>query len=677
MVRLATRRRLLLFSAFAMQIGGQRIDYAEAGGPYVPEKPTAPRQAVPSVQTRAPTAASAPMVAPVGAPVAATTAAVTAPAVAVVAPPTTTVTQTTTDLTLIPSAPEAVLQPGLVGEIFDFKTKQRTVAVIDKTVHHWGDLYSALAMKWKGLLYIRSYGRYRFQITCLGAAELRIDGVVILKEDTLSSDKTSFASRPVVMAEGYHDILIGYTELEGQAGFAINYLGPDTAGVLKLIPPGAYFHKQGPCDLRDIVAADSIACGTKDAPRWALASGESCEVRCSWGRYPNGIPGSQSLVTCQNGLLSPADFRCSLRSCALPKVSGAGDKCGEGAFVPHGQRCTPTCMDGFETEMSIPLECRNGTMSGQFSCKPMRSCSAPDPKHIENVGDPVCLHGTSVLHGARCGAGCAPGYEPTVDPICKDGLLEPQAFACRKRAAVLETTQPLLAYQASAAWSTTPLAGPPMLGAAPGPGGAAAGPLVALVAALAVAVVSAGACFCMAYSGTAKKRQSRGVQLSDSRPHSISTDYSGFSASDLEGRNHSDYSSEDDDDSPPPSPPMRPQAQNGRAQASSQKLLEERRLAESRRLEEQKQHAEAERRRASERAKQQREHEHARQQQPTERILGTSVRPLPPSHLMHRIPAHGQHRYAEDKGSDWSDVRAGDRHPRKANHVPWSDIRLS
>ncbi|OLP93154.1 hypothetical protein AK812_SmicGene24967 [Symbiodinium microadriaticum] len=278
MVRLATRRRLLLFGAFAMQIGGQRIDYAEAGGPYVPEKPTAPRQAVPSVQTRAPTAASAPMVAPVGAPVAATTAAVTAPAVAVVAPPTTTVTQTTTDLTLIPSAPEAVLQPGLVGEIFDFKTKQRTVAVIDKTVHHWGDLYSALAMKWKGLLYIRSYGRYRFQITCLGAAELRIDGVVILKEDTLSSDKTSFASRPVVMAEGYHDILIGYTELEGQAGFAINYLGPDTAGVLKLIPPGAYFHKQGPCDLRDIVAADSIACGTKDAPRWALASGESCEA---------------------------------------------------------------------------------------------------------------------------------------------------------------------------------------------------------------------------------------------------------------------------------------------------------------------------------------------------------------------------------------------------------------
>ncbi|OLP93155.1 Sodium-dependent phosphate transport protein 2A [Symbiodinium microadriaticum] len=479
----------------------------------------------------------------------------------------------------------------------------------------------------------------------------------------------------------------------------------------------------------------------------------AAEVRCSWGRYPNGIPGSQSLVTCQNGLLSPADFRCSLRSCALPKVSGAGDKCGEGAFVPHGQRCTPTCMDGFETEMiasdiivtlpvtlaipnglfcafvddadedecnddgqdaalrlaqvqvaerevrsrrvnaserlrmalracrgllpdqppsrvpskysvgerllcldssvsrevavernaearqpgvsevtfsqlhradvhkvrsvslnsarakkaprsarvlpsdmtsqefyehckkhrdladagpnhgdinsqaldhvfgeilsaytprhcnisevvadslskkarvscqqatqegrqvcggfeewrarkavkdvletrhlpavvvhreaalkwalrnveaklafglfrgeattetfylrppiyegltsrfgpewaevarrtpspkllknpsgtltdparSIPLECRNGTMSGQFSCKPMRSCSAPDPKHIENVGDPVCLHGTSVLHGARCGAGCAPGYEPTVDPICKVG----------------------------------------------------------------------------------------------------------------------------------------------------------------------------------------------------------------------------------------------------------------
>eukprot|EP00439_Symbiodinium_sp_Y106_P061005 s1397_g9.t1 len=74
-------------------------------------------------------------------------------------------------------------------------------------------------------------------------------------------------------------------------------------------------------------------------------------VRCSWGRYPNGIPGSQSLVTCQNGLLSPADFRCSLGSCALPKVSHAADKCAEGAFVPDGQRCTPTCMDGFETEI--------------------------------------------------------------------------------------------------------------------------------------------------------------------------------------------------------------------------------------------------------------------------------------------------------------------------------------
>ncbi|CAK9100341.1 unnamed protein product [Durusdinium trenchii] len=149
-------------------------------------------------------------------------------AVPVVPLPTSTVTFTTTPPVLRPVDVGAALEQGLVGELFDFKTKTSTVAVIDHTVHHWGDVYSALAIKWKGFLFIRKPGHYRFQITCLGAAELRIDGAILIKEDALMLARASIPSTTVTLPAGYHSILIGYTELEGQAGFAINYIGPDT-----------------------------------------------------------------------------------------------------------------------------------------------------------------------------------------------------------------------------------------------------------------------------------------------------------------------------------------------------------------------------------------------------------------------------------------------------------------
>eukprot|EP00434_Breviolum_minutum_P035203 symbB.v1.2.031154.t1/scaffold3585.1/size53677/2 len=152
-------------------------------------------------------------------------------------------------------------------------------------------------MKWTGLVFIQQPGVYHFQITCMGAAELRlgegeftlqipanhgpaarIDGSILIKEDTLLTQRASIPSNPVTLPAGHHAILIGYTELEGQAGFAINYIGPDTQNMLKLIPAHALMHEKGPCDLRSILGADNIACGDKDRPRWALSSGESCEA---------------------------------------------------------------------------------------------------------------------------------------------------------------------------------------------------------------------------------------------------------------------------------------------------------------------------------------------------------------------------------------------------------------
>eukprot|EP00913_Durusdinium_trenchii_P033555 g31413.t1 len=187
-------------------------------------------------------------------------------AVPVVPLPTSTVTFTTTPPVLRPVDVGAALEQGLVGELFDFKTKTSTVAVIDHTVHHWGDVYSALAIKWKGFLFIRK-----------PAAELRIDGAILIKEDALMLARASIPSTTVTLPAGYHSILIGYTELEGQAGFAINYIGPDTEDELKLIPAHALLHVRGPCDLRPLVGLDHIACGTADRPRWALGHGESCE----------------------------------------------------------------------------------------------------------------------------------------------------------------------------------------------------------------------------------------------------------------------------------------------------------------------------------------------------------------------------------------------------------------
>ncbi|CAK9097023.1 unnamed protein product [Durusdinium trenchii] len=592
-------------------------------------------------------------------------------AVPVVPLPTSTVTFTTTPPVLRPVDVGAALEQGLVGELFDFKTKTSTVAVIDHTVHHWGDVYSALAIKWKGFLFIRKPGHYRFQITCLGAAELRIDGAILIKEDALMLARASIPSTTVTLPAGYHSILIGYTELEGQAGFAINYIGPDTEDELKLIPAHALLHVRGPCDLRPLVGLDHIACGTADRPRWALGHGESCEVRCSWGRFPSGVPGMSSLISCHEGQLSRPSFSCSPMRCSGPKASEGATNignppCEEGSYVEHGSACTPHCAHGFGAMVSEPLHCDNGTLSGLFSCQAKRPC-APPQRHIVNGGTPSCLIGSSIPHGARCGAFCAHGFEPAEDPICQDGQLVPEVFTCRPLQPQMQTTSHQL--QAEPIWyeTTKPLA---FLGAAGPPTSGL--PVTLLISGVAAAILSAGACI---FLSAVKKRQQkkRGLLLSDSR-RSISTDYSG---------NSSDYRSNSDsgeEDLSPVSPVEEPEVQvpsRASVQLARQEELRERarqdRLAfEERERERYRQHVQQ----AEEKRRQEARQEPQPQpqpEQPKERILGSSYRTSVPAPK--RAPASSR-RYAEDLPPHWSDVRLGDQNPAKANRVPWSDVRI-
>ena len=590
--------------------------------------------------------------------------------------PTSTVTFTTTPPLLLPVQVSPNLEPGLVGELFDFKSKTSTVAVIDRTVHHWGDVYSELAMKWTGLLFIQQPGVYHFQITCMGAAELRIDGSILIKEDTLLTQRASIPSNPVTLPAGHHAILIGYTELEGQAGFAINYIGPDTQNMLKLIPAHALMHEKGPCDLRSILGADNIACGDKDRPRWALASGESCEVHCSWGRYPLGMPGSSSFISCHNGQLSRPDFKCSPMRCSEPKVLNIGTPgCKEGAQVDDGATCAPRCADGFAAIVSEPLTCHNGTMSGSLSCQPRRSCAAPARERIAHVGIPSCLTGSSIPHGARCGAFCAHGFEPEGDPICQDGVLMPEVFSCRP----LQRSSTTQLLQAAPVWYETTRpevflgsSGPPISGL----------PATLFISAVAAALLSAGACIFVSLAKR-KTNKKRGLLIGDSR-RSISTDYSGHS-SDGSDRSGSASGSE-----AYLSPSQSPKASRHRPTEAKEETWRQeevkrsRMLAEERRRETQHKHEEKRQALQQQQLQQRLEQQQQQQQQdrdqqssqppPKERILGSSYRsgPVP---APKRAPVTGR-RYAEDMPPHWGDVRVGDHNPAKANRIPWSDVRI-
>eukprot|EP00913_Durusdinium_trenchii_P010010 g9394.t1 len=75
-------------------------------------------------------------------------------------------------------------------------------------------------------------------------------------------------------------------------------------------------------------------------------------VRCSWGRFPSGVPGMSSLISCHEGQLSRPSFSCSPMRCSGPKASEGATNignppCEEGSYVEHGSACTPHCAHGF------------------------------------------------------------------------------------------------------------------------------------------------------------------------------------------------------------------------------------------------------------------------------------------------------------------------------------------
>eukprot|EP00933_Yihiella_yeosuensis_P031067 TRINITY_DN24609_c0_g2_i1.p1 TRINITY_DN24609_c0_g2~~TRINITY_DN24609_c0_g2_i1.p1 ORF type:complete len:732 (-),score=89.46 TRINITY_DN24609_c0_g2_i1:421-2616(-) len=344
------------------------------------------------------------------------------------AAPTTTTTTTSELLTLSPPTIQTLLQPGLVGELFNFETKKSTIATIDKTVHHWGKLYNPLAMKWRGRLYIRSTGTYSFSITSTGASELSLDSVEILRAAEPKPGFNSTTSfKRVFLPAGYHAILLGFTETSGYAGFSLHYMGPDTAEQLKLVPSHAFFHEKGPCDLRPLRGLARNACA---GPRWALGSGESCEVQCSYGRFADGHPDVRSSwLSCTAGELSEPNFACTELRCSAPKVENASAaSCQEGSFLASGGKCTPVCNPGFQAQSWGKLRCHNGTLMGSFLCNPKQSCTAPTTVKVPNMLG--CRIGQTVPHGSHCEPLCMPGFKPSLDPVCNDGTFKPKDFGC-------------------------------------------------------------------------------------------------------------------------------------------------------------------------------------------------------------------------------------------------------
>eukprot|EP00930_Biecheleria_cincta_P067992 TRINITY_DN54_c2_g1_i1.p1 TRINITY_DN54_c2_g1~~TRINITY_DN54_c2_g1_i1.p1 ORF type:complete len:828 (+),score=165.20 TRINITY_DN54_c2_g1_i1:111-2594(+) len=355
-----------------------------------------------------------------------------------------TTTVTTTPKLLTPPPLTGTIVPGLVSMLYDLKTKETTVVAIDKSAHHWGEVWAPMAMKWKGILFIQQPGTYRFQMIFIGSAELRIDNYLLIKHSGGQKGNTSAASPGVILAAGYHDIDMAYAEQQGRAGFVAHYIGPDTNNRVKLLPAQNLYHTQGPCDLRSVRGLGRIACGTSDSPRWALESGESCQAHCSWSRHPYGNPEGSRLVQCYDGKLTPPDFMCGLLRCDAPQVGNASEhsSCQEGATILDGKNCTPSCAPGFAPKTWGMLKCSNGTMLGSFLCVPKKPCTPPDQGLILHARSPTCTTGPQIPHGATCGPACLPGFEASSDLACKDGILDPPTFSCDPLPTTITTTLP-------------------------------------------------------------------------------------------------------------------------------------------------------------------------------------------------------------------------------------------
>jgi hypothetical protein len=158
-------------------------------------------------------------------------------------------------------AEEAVLEPGLVAEIFnmgeelqDYPTiaadKKPTVKRVDKDVNvdgtgdNWPgtDMSEQFYIRWTGVIKLPKDGKYTFYCESDDGSRMFIDGKQVVDCGGLHAMEEK-GGDAVELKAGDREIKVEFFENGGEAGCKISWEGEGIAK--QIIPASALFHKKG------------------------------------------------------------------------------------------------------------------------------------------------------------------------------------------------------------------------------------------------------------------------------------------------------------------------------------------------------------------------------------------------------------------------------------------------
>jgi hypothetical protein len=175
-----------------------------------------------------------------------------------------------------------------------------------------------------------------------------------------------------------------------------------------------------------------------------LNSGDICAVTCEVGYYPTvkgarkpqkpgGDYGTPAPTKCVAANVTE-DAICSPKGCdatALPANGKALDGCdgysltGTKGWLPNGQKCSPTCNDGFE--LTRQASCTYGSLEAAICALPgaQQQPAAATAASCDASADPI--NGTAgtctatLASGSSCTISCNAGYWPSQATSCLNG----------------------------------------------------------------------------------------------------------------------------------------------------------------------------------------------------------------------------------------------------------------
>jgi hypothetical protein len=175
--------------------------------------------------------------------------------------------------------------------------------------------------------------------------------------------------------------------------------------------------------------------GITNAAATACAQGATVQSKaiCS-STCADGFTAVPEMLSCFNGKLDPAVFKCERRCSAPANVEGAADpSCIEGAFVMSRRVCNLQCAESRIPDPPSAL-CTDGALSSvTFQCKTQAvvTCEQPLPEKILRATQQPCAESGRISNDGACTGQCVTGYTPQPPTLqCRSGTLTPALFTC-------------------------------------------------------------------------------------------------------------------------------------------------------------------------------------------------------------------------------------------------------